>query len=288
VTDAGATISGTVTTSNPQGFDQFPANISSTTSWNVSVDVDSGASGGEVCNQADLNGAACGGTLLGVIIGYGSIDPITSLPTPIYATFECSPAANASASACESISPPEGECKTCFADGDYCTYKAETFNIHSNDPVAAYVQTNFATLFPSGLTIGLADGGGPRHDATWTNPVKFRQWIGGGGSSGALTADTLNATSTAGGVLARETATLTINLKLSGSTYGQPSGLAALTLCSSGNSLQQILDQANALLGGGTYTLGLSATQLADQIRKLNQSFDQCKVHGQAADLCRP
>jgi hypothetical protein len=63
VTDTGATTTGTVSTSNPVGFDAFPALISSSTSWMVSVDVDSGTDGGNVCNEAQLEGAACGGTL---------------------------------------------------------------------------------------------------------------------------------------------------------------------------------------------------------------------------------
>ena len=56
VTDTGATATGTVTTSNPVGFDAFPAVISSTTSWDVSVDVDWRHHGGSVCNEANLAG----------------------------------------------------------------------------------------------------------------------------------------------------------------------------------------------------------------------------------------
>src|SRR6185503_209086 len=59
---------GSLVVTNPIGFG-IAATVNTTTSWDVSVDVNSGALGGEVCNVADLAGAACGGTL-SVIVGY--------------------------------------------------------------------------------------------------------------------------------------------------------------------------------------------------------------------------
>jgi hypothetical protein len=70
--------------------------VNSTKSWDVSVDVDSGTDGGSVCNEAQLEGAACGGTL-NVIVGYQD-PPFNTIP--IYATYECAPAAEADASEC--------------------------------------------------------------------------------------------------------------------------------------------------------------------------------------------
>ena len=71
---------GTVTSSNPVGFDQIPTMTSGGGSWEVSVDVDGGADGGQVCNEATLDGAAIEGTL-NVIVGYTTgvvgTDPIT-------------------------------------------------------------------------------------------------------------------------------------------------------------------------------------------------------------------
>ena len=295
ITDTGATTTGTVTASNPIGFDAFSAVINSTTSWDVSVDVDGGALGGDVCNAANLDGAACGGTL-NVVVDYDD------LGNPIYATYECAAAANAEDSACVEIGPPQGF--------DFCSYTQGKFNSNANNSVANYLQANFATLFPSGLTIGIV--GVSTHDATWTNVTAFRTWIGGGGSSDALTADTLNATSTSGGTLAKQTAALTINLALSGVMVGDPAGLGALKLCNfvdgstdlhtgktitvtgaatlNTKTVADILADANNALGGnGLPSYIGSFGHLTSLVEALNLSFDDCAVGPfAAAYLCMP
>jgi hypothetical protein len=50
-----------------------------------------------------------------------------------------------------------------------------------------------------------------------------------------------------------------------------PAGSAALV---NGKTVQQILDEANNVLNGGTPTLGLTASQLNDLCTRLNESFD--------------
>ena len=298
ITDTGATTTGTVTTSNPIGFDAFPAVINSTTSWDVSVDVDSGIDGGSVCNEAHLDGEACGGTL-SVVVGYQD-PPFNTIP--IYATYQCAAAADIDASACQDIGG--------FQSPNYCSYTQGAFNSSSNSPVATYLQNNFSTLFPTGLTIGIADGGGPNHNATWTNVTAFRIWIGGGGPSVALTADTLNASSTSGGTLGKQTGALTVNLALSGTYPGDPAGLGSLTLCHlaegsvigswtltaaqatalTGKSVSQVLADANNALGGNGLPIYVgSFGDLNQLVTALNESFDDCTVGPfAAAYLCMP
>ena len=289
LTDTGATATGTVTTSNPVGFDQLPPTINASGSWDVRVDVDGGTDGGTVCNSASLAGTACGGTL-------NVVDPNTGQ----FATYQCAAAAAADASACVDIGAHQSS--------NFCSYTQGAFNSSSNSPVATYFQNNFSTLFPSGLTIGIDDGAGLNHDAKWTDVNAFRLWIGGGGPSGALTADTLNATSTSGGTLAKQAGALTVNLALSGVYPGDPAGLGNLTMCNlaegstigswtltaakaaalNGQTVNQVLAAANTALGTGAlpYNIG-SFGDLNQLLTALNESFDDCTISGfAAAYLC--
>ena len=175
---------------------------------------------------------------------------------------------------------------------------ADEFNASAKNPVAKYLQANFGILFPSGLTIGEADGGGPLYNATWTNVSNLRTFIGTGGTPGTLTGDTTNATSTSqtgGGNLASQVAALTINIRLSGTMPGDPAGFGNLVICNTGTSLdgksvQTILDQANKFLAGDpTYNLGLSAGSLTALVDNLNRSFDDCVESSWAMQfLCPP
>src|SRR5262249_37186052 len=77
---------------------------------------------------------------------------------------------------------------------------------------------NYLAAFPSGLTVGIEDNAGPKHDASWTATAGGRSALktyltsAAGGPSTALTADTNDATSTSGGSLPRQTATLALNV----------------------------------------------------------------------------
>jgi hypothetical protein len=290
LTDTGASATGTVTTSNPIGFDQLPPTINASGSWDVSVDVNGGTDGGTVCNSASLAGTACGGTL-------NVVDPNTGQ----FATYQCAAAAAADASACVDIGAHQSS--------NFCSYTQGAFNSSSNSPVATYLQNNFSTLlFPSGLTIGTT----PSFYAQWTDVNKFRTWIGGGGPSGALTANTVNATSTSGGTLAKQAGALTVNLALSGVYPGDPAGLGNLTLCNlvegsvigsgdstwtltaaqaaalNGQTISQVLAAANTALGTGVLPYNIASFgDLNQLLTALNESFDDCTISGfGAAYLC--
>jgi hypothetical protein len=304
VTDTGATTTGTVTTSNPIGFDAFPAVTNSSNSWMVSVDVDSGTDGGSVCNEAQLDGAACGGTL-NVIIGYQD-PPYNTIP--IYATYECAPAADADGSDCAQVGPPSG---CTFNDGDYCTNGRSEYG--NPGPVGAFYDANFLTAFPSGLTIGII-GADPLHDATWTGNatgrVNLKAALGGGGPSGPLTADTLNASSISGGVVSRNILGLALNIGFNAAgLHGTHNNLGSLTLCNltagttigswtltaaqatalNGKTINNILTDANNALGGNGLAsyYGGSFNNLSDLVNALNGSFHSCTVSAFATSyLC--
>ena len=142
------------------------------------MDVDSGTDGGSVCNDADLEGAACGGTL-SVIVGYtpddfvditpddGIDNPVNIGHQPIYATYECAPAAEANAGECASVGPPS---VCAFTANDYCTYDRGNGNNQGYSGTTGTAGTifdnNYLTAFPNGLTIGLF--GASTNDAFWT------------------------------------------------------------------------------------------------------------------------
>jgi hypothetical protein len=213
VKDSGATTTGTVSTSNPIGFDQFPATTSTTKSWTVSVDVDGGVSGGAVCNEAVLDGVAWRWVqLLHIYQGW--------------------------------IRWP---------------WRARTA-----------LRRQLLTVFAAGLTIGINDGAGPKHNVTWQATLSGRSTLktyltsAAGGATTALTADTVNATSTSGEELPRQTAALTLNVGFSdagltgstgfgnlkvcnlaaGSTIGSWTLTAAQALALNGKSISEVLTDA--------------------------------------------
>ena len=102
--------------------------------------------------------------------------------------------------------------------------------------IGNFYDANFLTAFPSGLTIGIVDGADPLHDATWTGDAtgrtNLKTAIGGGGPSGPLTADTLNATSISGGVVSHDTLALALNIGFNAAgLHGTHTNFGSLTLC---------------------------------------------------------
>ena len=314
VTDTGATTTGTATTSNTLGFDAFPATISDTTSWTVSVDVNGGTDGGSVCNAASLDGEACTGTL-NVIVGYtpyqyDEFGNIIGGHEPIYATFECAAAADAEDSDCADVGAPAG-----FQDGEYCTYGKGGY--HGSGAPGQLYDNNYLTVFPTGLTIGIADGAGPKHNASWAatsvgrTALKTYLTSPAGGANTALTADTSDATSTSGGDLPRQTAALTLSISFNAAGLnGTSTNLGSLTLCNladgstigswtltaaqatalNGKSISQVLADANNALGGnGLPAYVGSFGDLNQLVTALNTSFEECQVSSFATTyLCKP
>lgn len=279
VDDPGVTTTGTVTTSNPSGFDAFPATVSETTSWEVSVDVESGTEGATVCNAAELAGEANGGTL-NVIVGYDTTDPLN--PIPIYATYECAAAAEGSASACVTIGPPDD---STVENGDYCTFSQGGFG--GNGYPYNLLNTNFATIYPSGVEAGIPGAGG--YSMKFTEAAHIGgpkgkngdgkgDYLPAGETAGALTADLVNPTSSSSGVFGGQVLALKLNIALSDAIVN-PADFGGLYYCDASSSLngqtvRQILAAAETALGGGALPSGYTYPTLADLCANLDLSFD--------------
>lgn len=293
--------------------------INATTSWTVSVDVDVTVpeSSGTVCNDARLEGES--GTV-SVVIGKTQVgtDPVTGAPIyePIYYSFPCCVGADLTASSCVDVG---GEGK--FEDGDFCTYPSSDWKVGQNGDTTPDVllADHFDAVFPDGLTIGIDDGAGSQHSAKWTAVNKLQVWLAGGGigASGPLTEDTLNATSTSGGDLARSAGALTLNVAYSAADdyTGLPGNhFGDLVVCSlaegvvidaapgpvwtvtatqaaavNGQTVQQVLDATNIALAGGVLPYGLSYQELNQLLAALNGAFQSCEVRSFASlFLCWP
>lgn len=261
-----------------------------------------------VTNTAHLDGESSSVTVQGPQIG---TDPTTG--APIYATFEFAcvtgvdldAAANAGVS-CE-LPPPSLP--------NACTYTKGAYGATCNggNPGCLF-DTNYPIVFSGGLTIGIV--GASNHDATWTatvpGPGDLKTYFTSAatGPSTALTVDTLNATSTNGGSLPRQTAALTLNigfaigsdntvgtgdlgsLKLCNLAEGSPVGTFTLSATQAaalnGKSVSDVLTDANNALGGN----GLPSYvgffgDLNQLVTALNESFDNCTASSFAvANLC--
>ncbi|PYQ54513.1 MAG: hypothetical protein DMF53_29375 [Acidobacteria bacterium] len=275
----------------------------------VSVDATCTPPGsGTITNTAHLNGESCSVTVQGPQIG---TDPITGLPVYQQISFPCVTGVDLDASASANVACEEQH----QGPPNVCTYTQGGFQ-GGGVPAQLYT-ANYQIVFPGGLTIGINDGVGPRHNASWTanstGQNALKTYLAGGGPSGALTADTVNATSTSGGTLAKQTAALTLNvgfgIKMVGGTPTvDTSGLGGLQLCNltagstigswtltgpqaaalNGTSVSSVLTGANGALGGnGLPGYVGSFGDLNQLVTALNESFDNCTANAFAtANLC--
>ncbi|MFL6261661.1 MAG: hypothetical protein ACJ76Y_18345 [Thermoanaerobaculia bacterium] len=285
--------------------------ISGDRTASVSVDATCNPPGaGTITNTAHLNGESCSVTVQGPQTG---TDPLTGLPVYQQISFPCVTGADLDASASASVACEE----THQEPPNVCTYTQGGFQ-GGGVPGQLYTN-NYLSVFPSGLTIGIPDGAGPRHDASWTGNSTgqnaLKTYLGGGGPSGALTADTTNATSTSGGALARQTAALTLNIEFgikvvggtptvdssgfgdlqlcnltAGSTVGSWTLTAAQAVALNGTPVFNVLTGAdNALGGNGLPGYAGSFGDLNQLVTALNESFDNCVANAFAtANLCVP
>lgn len=273
VTDTGATTTGTVTISNPVGFDGvFPATVSLSTSWDVSVDVDGGIDGGTVCNAASLSGTAVGGTL-GTIVGYQTVyddATMTYQQVPVYATYECAPAAEGQASSCIDVNSSDD----IPDNGDFCSFSQGGFG-GSGYPFDL-LSANFATLYPSGVEAGIAGVGG--FSMRFTNAAAVQSYLPAGGGANPLNADLTNPTSTSSGQFGGQLLALKLNVALSDAAV-TPGGFGDLYYCDAtsslnGQTVRQILSAAETALGGGAVPSGYTYASLAGLAANLDLSFD--------------
>ena len=270
VDDLGPVVTGSVTTSNPLGFEIFPVEVNQTSSWVVSVGVTAGTNGGEVCNEATLDGVACGGAL-NVIVGYDTTDPLN--PIPIYATYECAAAAEAADDACVEVDaggvPPEG-----IKDGDYCSFSQG--GLGGSGYPYNLLAANFASIYPNGVEVGIPGDGG--FSMKFTTAAAVQNYLPAGGSANKLTADLTNPTSTSAGQFGGQVLALKLNIALS-DAGATDAGFGDLYYCEpnsslNGQTVRQILAAAEIAIGGGALPSGYTYSTLAELCANLDLSFD--------------
>ena len=151
------------------------------------------------------------------------------------------------------------------------------------------ITNNFLTVFSTGFVLGIDDGAGPLHNATWSastvGRTALKTFLGGGGPSGPLTADTMDATSVSGGALTHQLAALLLNVSFNdANVLGGSSNvvekfgdlhITATSTAADGLKVRDVLAQAQLFAAGHSgYSLGLSAGDLQTLVANLNLSFD--------------
>ena len=277
--DTGVSATGSVTFGEVtiNGLPSDP--VSQTTNFTVTATgVNGGASGGTIANTATL---IAEGSEVSLLVGYGTeTDPITGLPTqaPVYYTFFCCPPLSLTASASAQIGDGGG-----FRPGDYCSFSQG--GLGGNGAPFLLLASNFASLFPNGVEVGVPGSGG--FSMKFSSALAVQDYLPAGGTPQKLTADLLDPTSSSSGVFGGQVLALKINLMLSdgGAT---PPGLGDLFYQNPGDALhgytvRQILAAAEAALGGGALPPGYTYASLSTLCDHLNLSW-----HVETSEGCGP
>lgn len=280
-TNDSVTLSDMITTTGTALVSNVSSDLPTTTSvggsWTVSADVNGGPDGGDVCNEVKLNGTADGGQL-NVIVGYDLSQPIIDPVTgniigyqPIYASFTCAEAASAMATACVTVGPPDMG----LENGDYCSYSQGGFG-GSGQPFNL-LNANFASLYPTGVEVGIPGAGG--FSMKFTTAAAVQAYLPAGGGANKLTVDSVNPVSTSSGQFGGQVLALKLNIALSDAS-ATPTGFGGLYYCPAtadslaGFTVSQILAAAETALGGGALPSSYSYSTLAGLAADLDLSFD--------------
>ena len=274
--DTGVTTTGTVTYAdvNIEGLPAEP--VSATTNFTVvATGVNGGTGGGTIANTATLTAE---GSEVSLLVGYQTVtDPITGLPTqaPVYYTFYCCPPLSLTASAGADIGEPDG-----FQPGDYCSFSQG--GLGGNGAPYYLLASNFSSLFPSGVEVGLPGSGG--FSMRFSSAPAVQAFLPAGGTPGKLTADLADPTNSSSGVFGGQVLALKLNIALSdgGAT---PAGLGDLYYRNPGDALhgftvRGILAAAEIALGGGTLPSGYTYASLSTLCDNLNLSWHNVTTEG--------
>lgn len=173
--------------------------------------------------------------------------------------------------------------------GDYTTYsqggygqdwtynkKTNTWSPPNGGP-GKLLADNFATVYPSGIEIGIPGSGG--YSIKLSSAKAVGDYLPGNGTPGALTADLVDPTSSSSGTFGGQVLTMKINVDLSAAgKLGNVCCLGNLYYCDASSSLHgqtisQIIAAANTALGGGALPSGYSYSSLTDLLDNLVQAF---------------
>ena len=146
---------------------------------------------------------------------------------------------------------------------------------HGGNP-GALLAANFAKVYPNGVTIG---GG---FTLTFTKASAVAAFLPQGGTPGALTKTAVDPTSSSANVFGGQVLALELSVDFSGKGI-TASGLGGLHLTSgplAGQTVAQVLAEANQALGGGALPQGMTIANLNDVVDKINNAFDNGVSNG--------
>lgn len=177
----------------------------------------------------------------------------------------------------------DGCSTTCNLEpGEYCTFTQGGWGAKcsGNNPGCLRDQ-GFPGAFPTGLRIGdLAgpDGAGNGFTAHWTTSQAVEDFLPAGGTSGALTGDLVDATTTPAGNIAGQL----VGVKLDVAIAGLPDDMHLLG-CVAPNlrdlTVAQLIAAADAAVATGTLPPGVSFSDLAEALTAVNENFDNCTAN---------
>ena len=141
---------------------------------------------------------------------------------------------------------------------------------HGNNP-GAILAANFATDFPSGVTIG-----GFPFALHFTSAVAIQNFLPQGRTPSVLTSSATNPTNSNAGVFAGQVLALALNVGINnmGSVIISKPGSPF-----DGQTVSALLAAANTALAGGGLPSGFSSiSALNDLVDQINQEFDNCNT----------
>ena len=162
----------------------------------------------------------------------------------------------------------------CGPEPEECQLRTQTMGgwgapPNGNNP-GVYLHANFAAAFPNGLTIGCDN------TLSLTSAQAVTNFLPSGGQPGMLPAGSMTDPTSYGNVFAGQLVALTISVGLDWNDpdFGTGGNLADAVINTGmfqGWTVQQLLDEANSLIGGcGS---NYSASQLSDALAMVNENF---------------
>lgn len=175
---------------------------------------------------------------------------------------------------CVDETPPPGPGPTPPPATGFTTYTQGGWGAKpsGNNP-GALLKSKFSTVYPGG---SLFIGGDKR--LIFTSASAIEKFLPQGGTASKLTANATNPTTSAAGVFAGQVLALRLSVDFSGAGITK-SGLGSLTVVSgalAGQTVNQVLSLANAVIGGNTAALpsGLTISGLNSIVDAINNNFD--------------
>ncbi len=161
--------------------------------------------------------------------------------------------------------------QNCDLNG-FVTYTQGGWGGPDNSGPGTIRKNNFATVFPSGLTIG-----GGSNKATFTTSNAIKNYLPAGGTAGALSGVSVNPVTTSSGVLGGQITALMLNVYFdsAGVIGPNPVKLGNLVIASGpfqGKTVYEFLAIANLALSGAS--TGYTFSQINDAATAINENFD--------------